>query len=329
MKDQYFGDIGDYGKYGLLRFIASHDMTIAVNWYLTPYEPFSNDGNMRGYLERDSDRKYDPELFDIIKGLCAQGQRSVRRFEDTGAISKAIYYSKPMPSMEENDRTDRLVSRKRWHEEARNACSKAELVFLDPDIGLRDGKPSTARDAEKYVYASEICDYYDAGQDVVYYCHRGRRKEELWKKARLVMKTHRPDAALFCLTYHRGTQRSFIFVVHPERAEQYRKMIDGFLETAWIGVFSEESCLPDSLGEKKPLITYEDAVATIPLGKYRHFKGMEYEVLAIARHSETENAMVVYRALYGDYGVWVRPAEMWNEEIYRDGRMFKRFEKME
>ena len=63
----------------------------------------------------------------------------------------------------------------------------------------------------------------------------------------------------------------------------------------------------------------------IKIGKYRHFKGNEYEVLAIAKHSETQEEMVVYRALYGDGGVWVRPACMWNERVERDGKRYKRF----
>jgi hypothetical protein len=74
-------------------------------------------------------------------------------------------------------------------------------------------------------------------------------------------------------------------------------------------------------------MTYEEAVKTISPGRYRHFKGNEYEVLYIARHSETEEPLVVYRALYGEHGIWVRPAEMWNEIITRDGRTFRRFEK--
>ena len=60
-------------------------------------------------------------------------------------------------------------------------------------------------------------------------------------------------------------------------------------------------------------------------GRYRHFKGKEYEVLYLARHSETEEEMVVYRALYGDFGVWVRPASMWNEIVERDGQRYRRF----
>ncbi len=60
-------------------------------------------------------------------------------------------------------------------------------------------------------------------------------------------------------------------------------------------------------------MTYEEAVRLIPAGRYRHYKGNDYEVIGIARHSETLAPMVVYRALYGEGGIWVRPAEMWNE----------------
>ena len=60
-------------------------------------------------------------------------------------------------------------------------------------------------------------------------------------------------------------------------------------------------------------------------GRYRHFKGGEYEVLGVARHSETEEPMVVYRPLYGERGLWVRPAAMWNEIVERDGLRARRF----
>ena len=67
-------------------------------------------------------------------------------------------------------------------------------------------------------------------------------------------------------------------------------------------------------------MTYEEAKVSIALGRYRHFKGKEYEVLAIARHSETKEPMVVYKALYsdetyGDGAIWIRPAAMWNETV--------------
>ena len=63
----------------------------------------------------------------------------------------------------------------------------------------------------------------------------------------------------------------------------------------------------------------------IKTGKYRHFKGNEYCVLGMARHSETLEEMVVYQALYGEGGIWVRPAHMWNETVERDGYCGPRF----
>lgn len=67
----------------------------------------------------------------------------------------------------------------------------------------------------------------------------------------------------------------------------------------------------------------------IKLGRYRHFKGNEYEVLSLATHSETLQPMVVYRALYGEGGMWVRPASMWNEAVVRDGITCRRFTYLE
>ena len=75
-------------------------------------------------------------------------------------------------------------------------------------------------------------------------------------------------------------------------------------------------------------MTYEEAKQTIPLGRYRHFKGNEYEVIGIARYSETEEPMVVYKALYGEGGLWTQPAAMWNESVERDGNTYTRFKKI-
>lgn len=64
----------------------------------------------------------------------------------------------------------------------------------------------------------------------------------------------------------------------------------------------------------------------IKKGKYRHFKGKEYMVLGIAKHSETLEPVVVYQALYGDFDLWVRPAAMWNETVEKDGYIGPRFQ---
>ena len=76
------------------------------------------------------------------------------------------------------------------------------------------------------------------------------------------------------------------------------------------------------------LMTYEEAIQMILPGRYRHFKGNEYEVIGLAWHSETMEPMVVYRALYGEGGLWTRPAAMWYETVTRDGKSHKRFERI-
>ena len=63
-------------------------------------------------------------------------------------------------------------------------------------------------------------------------------------------------------------------------------------------------------------------------GRYRHYKGRDYDVIGIARHSETEESLVVYRALYGERGLWVRPAAMFLDTVTVDGRSVPRFSRL-
>ena len=70
-------------------------------------------------------------------------------------------------------------------------------------------------------------------------------------------------------------------------------------------------------------------MTTIPPGRYRHYKGNEYTVLGIARHSETLEELVVYRQEYGDRGLWVRPATMFAETVEIEGRAVARFQRVE
>lgn len=74
---------------------------------------------------------------------------------------------------------------------------------------------------------------------------------------------------------------------------------------------------------------HDGAEPRLRLGIYEHFKGQRYEVLNLAKHTETGEWLVVYRALYGEYGLWVRPLDMFDELIVRDGKTIKRFQYLE
>lgn len=95
-----------------------------------------------------------------------------------------------------------------------------------------------------------------------------------------------------------------------------------FVPPEWFGqeVTFDPAYTNAALSKKK-----ENAEHGIRPGRYRHFKGNEYEVLYVARHSETEEPVVVYRAMYGDRAVWVRPAAMWTEEVLYQGKTVPRF----
>ena len=86
-----------------------------------------------------------------------------------------------------------------------------------------------------------------------------------------------------------------------------------------VGAYCTADC--DSYARMSDLVLLPD----VPPGRYRHYKGNDYEVIGVARHSETLEPVVVYRALYGECGLWVRPYAMFCEEISVGGRTVRRF----
>ena len=239
MKNQYVGDVGDYGKYGLLRWLADHGIRLAVNWYLTP-DDSSNDGKHISYLEHDSDKIHDRELYDALKTLIREGKRDVAEVEKLKLIKDAVYYHEVLDLTRKETREEKRRRRSDWHQAALEACRGSGLVFLDPDNGLRTEESAYMKNSGKYVYAGEAADYYRRGQQVVYYCQKGRRTPKQWEEAKNVMAEYVPDAILYGLTFHRGTQRTYLFVLHREEYKRYSEILNGFLGTPWGRVFSRE-----------------------------------------------------------------------------------------
>ena len=131
LKNQYFRDVGDYGKYGMLRFFANNGMNIAINWYLTPNDG-SNDGKHISYLNDKKMRRFDPELFDLLSEMLGNDIRNIKAFEEQDKIPGAIYYNKLLDNTE-TTRSEKRVLRTKWHKDALDTCKEADLVFWDPD----------------------------------------------------------------------------------------------------------------------------------------------------------------------------------------------------
>src|SRR5262245_11004094 len=146
MKNQYFGDINDYRKYGLLRVVQSEArLKLLVAWMLTPNDS-GPDGRLREYLQKpDLYRHYDTRLFDCLKALLrSRSTRGVSLIERSSLLPNTCYYSEEVPDA----RTDRDV----WRRGLFNAARDVELVFLDPDNGIEvPSKPMGRKGSSKYV----------------------------------------------------------------------------------------------------------------------------------------------------------------------------------
>ena len=241
MKNQYVGDIGDYGKYGLLRFLAKHDIKIGVNWYLTKNDD-SSDGRFTNYLTKPEYRIYDSDLYDEVKNIAFLENKTVQMVEAAGLIPKAVFYNSILKSST-LEVSSRELNRNLWLNNSITFLQDADLVFADPDNGISFRKTARNKYSEKFVLPQEIMEYYNRGQNVVYYCHKGRRKQEAWEKAKIGILEYIKDAKLLAVTYHRGTQRSYIFILHPHCYQRYDKILKSFLTSAWGDMFTWESII--------------------------------------------------------------------------------------
>ena len=232
MKNQYFGDIGDYGKYGLLRFLCGIGLSVGVNWYLT-----TNDGRTDGchteYLENTAMRAYDPELFNFLKSAAGKTGKSVAEIEYSSLLRDVRFFNELMDFDSIIDYRKRAEARDRWHERALNTLSNCELVFADPDNGLSERKKPTQKDAQKFILPNEIRDYFSRGQQVVYYHHRPRKEAAGWMNDKTMILNTIPEAKLHAVSFNRWSCRTYIFVLHEEQYDRYGELLAEFLRTNW------------------------------------------------------------------------------------------------
>lgn len=231
MKNQYVGDIGDYGKYGMLRSLASKEIKVGINWYLCP-DDGRTDGSHTEYLSDERMRAYDEAVYDALKQLAFREDKTVQWVENSGILDGMFFYNKLLDS-DSVHWSRRAEKRKAWHQGALKALSEADLVFADPDNSLSATRKATQKGAEKFILPNEIMDYYNRGQDIVYYHHRSRKNDEGWMAEKTQMRRFLPDARLMAVALRRWSYRVYIFVVHEDRADFYNNAISGFMGSAW------------------------------------------------------------------------------------------------
>ena len=134
MKNQYVGDIGDYGKYSLLRFLAENNVRIGVNWYLTKNDG-STDGKFTEYLKNGDEAVYDNVVFNKLKMIAGRADKTVQDIEKENLLSGALYYSELIPE-DVVDTRGRDINRRLWFNNSLLLLKDAALVFADPDNGI-------------------------------------------------------------------------------------------------------------------------------------------------------------------------------------------------
>lgn len=226
MKDQYVGDVGDYSKYGLLRFLLSKGYSLGVNWYLTSNDR-SGDGGHTEYLN-SCEKQPDPELFCLLRNIIRYGDRKVSAIEESGLFAGAVFYNARISNLPESSPT-----RDEWHCNALKETEGCKIVFLDPDNGLGI-KPRRRR--YKIATYDEVFDYYGRGQNVVVY-QRYPCKPKLEYDEQFPYLAHRfakddkfSSDQILVVSARRYSCTDFIFLMQPDDCVKLRELIvDDFL----------------------------------------------------------------------------------------------------
>jgi len=173
MKNQYFGDVNDYRKYGLLRAILqASGLPMLVAWMLTP-DDGSNNGQFVSYLQKPHKwSRFDPFLYNKLNALLADHQdRKVSLLEKTPLLPGAEYFYETVP--------DTGRDRDAWFAALLDTAAESEFIFLDPDNGLEvKSRPYGARYSSKYLYWHEVDALWNAGKSLLIYQHFIREKRD-------------------------------------------------------------------------------------------------------------------------------------------------------
>ncbi len=171
MKDQYFGDINDYLKYGLLRCFAGAGWRIGVCWMLTSDDGRS-DGRKIEYLSNHEQwRPHDPTLFDSLARAIKKGARHVRQAQKPTFLPDAVFFNDLVPENEQ--------LRKLWLTKALAKLKCADLLFFDPDNGIEvQSKPWGRTGSCKYLYWDEIRSAWSEGSSLLIFQHFPRQSHE-------------------------------------------------------------------------------------------------------------------------------------------------------
>lgn len=233
MQNRYAGDLGDFMKFGLLRHLAAPvraggaGLTIGLNWYLTPDEGHNSDGRHIAYLSPDHRqhqalRSCDPELMRCLIQAVNRG-RTVGSLEESGAlpVNSPSFAEMLMPAHD-------VAARQRWHRRALEVLAHPEVVFVDPDNGIRER--GHGMKSHKFALIGELNDYAARGQSLVAYHHADRSADARTQARRRLreLAIGVGQASVGAVVARRGTCRFFLVTAADAHREQLAASLDSY-----------------------------------------------------------------------------------------------------
>ncbi|MBL7003057.1 MAG: hypothetical protein ISR69_03390 [Gammaproteobacteria bacterium] len=219
MKNQYFGDINDYKKFGLLRSILSATkLKILVSWMLTE-DDGSTDGKFIEYLsEPDQWAKYDTDLYEEITVLLQQKtKRAVNLIESSKILGDTQYFSNIVPDHSENRIT--------WLSELKKCALDKDLVFLDPDNGIEiKSKKFGTKNSSKFIYWREIEELWASGKSLLIYQHFIREKREVFIQRMLNSLSEKTETSI--VKAFSTSNVVFLLALQPKHQNDYERIIN-------------------------------------------------------------------------------------------------------
>jgi len=218
MKDQYFGDINDYRKYGLIRsLLHAGKLRPLIAWMLTP-DDRSTHGEFTEYLshpERWS--RYDRELYLKLQELMgSNAMRAVSLIENTGLLPNAKYFSERVP--------DFAAERSQWASQLVHSAAKTDLVFLDPDNGLEvKSTPYGRKNSSKFLYWREVEALWGNGKSLLIYQHfRRERRTVFIQRMVLELQHHTPGSMVEAFSTPHVV---FLLALQPRHAGYHSELV--------------------------------------------------------------------------------------------------------
>lgn len=251
MQDRYFGDVGDFGKYGLLRVICggsktSPRLSLAIIWYLVPDEDHNDDGRHISYLTKPGYRDCDPQLYDTLRRLLIETRcdRAVYHVERSNLFAgNTRYYDQPISyeglrqTPDSTLRITRLEHRARWLQAAVAVCRDRDVIFLDPDNGLEvKSVPKPAPKAPKYVYWDELASFAKLEKTLVVYHHVNRTEpaaSQIAKKTEEIRRRCPAATQILPILFRRGSLRVLFVIPAPAHYHLVRSRIEEMTAGPW------------------------------------------------------------------------------------------------